>query len=148
MKRVTIVCFVALVVVAVVSSPAAEDSMLVLTEGGSISGHNSVYAQELPRLSHLRESIENDMQQMEAAQGQAGNPAGESIVIENGFVIFDGRYVPPPYAVHSDRGIVHINELEVPQMRPGQFFRRFVNMRQTNRRFMNRGGGPGRTTSP
>jgi len=133
MKHFTIFCFVALVVVAVVSSLAAEDSKPALAESQPVSGRNGAYAQWLPRLSSQQETVENDMQHVEAAYDQTENPTGEPIRIDTGFVIFDGRYISPPYAVRSDRGMVHINGLKVQQRRPGPFPRRPPNMPQPNR---------------
>ncbi len=62
------------------------------------------------------------------------------IEIHSGFFIFDGRYVPPPYSVKTQRGSIYINGLRVPQRRQGQFFRRPVNLSQPNRGPQKRGG--------
>jgi hypothetical protein len=140
MKGFTTFQFVVLVVVIVVPSWAAEDSTLIQAEDRSVLRRTGVYAQRLPRMPRLRETIKNDMQQAETVYDRAKKQIVEPIVIDGGFIIFDGQYVPPPYTIRSEHGTLYINGLKVPQARPGQFFRRFANSRQTNRRFPNRGG--------
>jgi hypothetical protein len=68
-----------------------------------------------------------------------GSSVKSIIEIHSGFVIFDGRYVPPPYAVKLQRGSVYINGQRVPQKRPGQFSRRPANIYQPNRGPQKRG---------
>lgn len=126
----------AMVVVAVIPSHAAGDSMPNAVEDQS--GRRGGYAQSLPRLSRLREAIEADMQQTDVAGERTEISALEPVTVESGFVIYKGRYIPPPYTLRSERGTIYINELKLPQRRPGQFFRRFANVRPPNRGLHNR----------
>ena len=56
------------------------------------------------------------------------------VEIHNGFVIFEGHYIPPPYTVQSEGSRVCINGLEMPQMHLAQFFRRQIGMQRSNQR--------------
>ena len=131
--------FIALAFVVIVPGLAAGESTPVLAADTSFSGRNGGYARRLPRRPQLQETIENDMQQSEMVEDQEETATVKTDAINSGFVIFDGRYVPPPYAVRSDRGTTYVNGLKVPQRRQGPFFRRPMNNFQPNRRFQNRG---------
>lgn len=130
-----VVCnYVFVVIVAVfVSSAVVGDSSSIPAQ----DGHNSAYAKRLP--SRRMESVEADMQQQDAATEQTQTPSVDPITIEGGFVIVDGRYIPPPYAIRLEFGAVYINGLKVSQRRQGPFFRRPPNMQRPNRGPRNRG---------
>ncbi|MHC4559236.1 MAG: DUF5658 family protein [Planctomycetota bacterium] len=55
--------------------------------------------------------------------------AVKSIEIDSGFVIFEGRYIPPPYIILSEQGKTFINGIEVPQTRRPPFQRRGFSIR-------------------
>ncbi len=60
------------------------------------------------------------------------------IEIHNGFVIFEGRYIPPPYIVESKEDKIYINDLEVPQVHVGPFYRHYGSTRDLNQTPQNR----------
>jgi hypothetical protein len=59
------------------------------------------------------------------------------IEINNGFVIFKGRYIKPPYIIKSQRGRIYINKFEVPYLPQASFFRRNIGMRYFDRTLLN-----------
>jgi hypothetical protein len=134
MKCFTAFRFVALIVIAVVSSPAIGESLPIPAQSRSLFERSGGYARRLPRRPRPQEMIEADMQQSDVIKDQMETPAVEPVMIDSGFIIFNGRYVPPPYTVRSERDTIYINGHKVPQRRPGQFFRRFVNTHQAYRR--------------
>ena len=58
----------------------------------------------------------------------------EPVEIHNGFVIFEGRYVPPPYVVQSEGSRLYVNGLEMPQMNSAQYFRRQSGVQRLSQR--------------
>lgn len=84
-------------------------------------------------------AIEDNYQRASTA-GKKNTSAANPIEIHSGFFVFEGRYVPPPYAVKLQHGSVYVNEIKVPQRRQGPFTRRSVNMYQPNRGPQKRGG--------
>ncbi|MBN2316693.1 MAG: hypothetical protein JXM79_22385 [Sedimentisphaerales bacterium] len=133
MNNVVRSCIIAVIVAVFASSVAAGDSTLPPAP----DGHNSAYAKRLP--SRLMESVEEDMQQVGVAE-QTQTPDVEPVAIDGGFVIVDGRYLPPPYVVQLERGAICINGQRVSQRRPGPFFHRPGNMQGPNRGPQHQGG--------
>jgi len=64
----------------------------------------------------------------------------EPVEIYSGFVISEGRYMPPPYVVRSRQGKVFVNDIEVRDRNRPQITRRFMGMRSMNPMFS---GQPG-----
>jgi hypothetical protein len=73
------------------------------------------------------------------AAAQTRAPTAKPIEIDSGFVIFEGRYVPPPYVVQSEQGTVYINGLKVPETHRAQFARRSIGMRRAGQMLLKRG---------
>jgi hypothetical protein len=79
------------------------------------------------------DAIERKVLDAPRSDGGRALPA-KPIEIHNGFVIFEGHYIPPPYTVQSEGSRVCINGLEMPQMHLAQFFRRQIGMQRSNQR--------------
>jgi hypothetical protein len=66
----------------------------------------------------------------ERSEPQTAEPVG----IDSGFVIFDGRYLPPPYMVRFEDGKTYINGFEMSTARRGPFGGRGYGMRRMSQR--------------
>jgi len=69
-----------------------------------------------------------------AAAEQSGPQPAEVIEIDSGFVIFEGRYLPPPYMLRTEDGKTYISGCEVSSPRRGPLRRRGFGMHRINRR--------------
>lgn len=68
-----------------------------------------------------------------AAVEQSEPQALDPVEIDSGFVIFEGRYIPPPYLLRSEDGKAFINDLEVSPSLGRPFGGRGFGMRRMNR---------------
>lgn len=59
-----------------------------------------------------------------ASGAPSTSPLRETEPIETGFVLYEGQYVPPPYILAWDNGILTINDLPMQLPRPGRLGRR------------------------
>jgi hypothetical protein len=59
----------------------------------------------------------------------------EPVEIHSGFVISEGRYMPPPYVVRSRQDKVFVNGIEVRDRNRPQITRRFMDIRSMNSTF-------------
>jgi hypothetical protein len=137
MKFCTIFCVVGVVVVAIAPLVAAGEAAPITGENQSIHKRNGPYAQRLPRLSRLQDTIVAGAPEPDAADEQTEAPTVPPPTIDGGFVILEGRYIAPPYAVRSERGAICINGLRISQRRLSPFPRRPSNMPAPNRRLPN-----------
>jgi len=64
----------------------------------------------------------------------------EPVEIHSGFVISEGRYMPPPYVVRLRQGKVFVNDIEVRDRNRPQMTRRFMGMRSMNPMFSRQSG--------
>jgi hypothetical protein len=64
----------------------------------------------------------------------------EPVEIHSGFVISEGRYMPPPYIVRSRQGKVFVNDIEVRDRNRPQITRRFMGIRSMNPTFSRQPG--------
>lgn len=71
-----------------------------------------------------------------AAAEQSEPQRAEAIDIDGGFVIFEGRYLPPPYMLRTYASKTYINSFEVSSFHRGPVRRRGFRMRQMNQRAM------------
>lgn len=113
-----------LVLIVVASSLATGDS--VPGAAGGPSGRSGGYPQRSPHISRLRETNEMDMYPTQEVVEQTQTPPLEPVTIDSGFVIYEGRYIPTPYTIGSERGTVHISGLKVLQGHPGQLNREAI----------------------
>ena len=63
---------------------------------------------------------------------KSGMETIEPVEIYSGFVITEGRYMPPPYVVRSRQGKVFVNDMEVRDRNRTHITRRFMGMRSMN----------------
>ena len=64
----------------------------------------------------------------------------EPVEIHSGFVISEGRYMPPPYVVRSRQDKVFVNGIEVRDRNRPQITRRFMDIRSMNSTFSRQPG--------
>lgn len=77
------------------------------------------------------DAVERNLLRASRSDGGRALPA-KPVEIRNGFVIFEGQYIPPPYVVRSQAGSVYINGLEMPEIHSATFFRRQIGMQRGN----------------
>lgn len=78
-------------------------------------------------------AIERKVLRASRSDGGRALPA-DAAEIHNGFVIFEGHYISPPYTVQSEGSRLYINGLEMPEMHSAQFFRRQSGVQRLNQR--------------